>query len=153
MAALRLILLFAALYATYRAAKSRAPYEAKAIKESSSELGFKWHVKMWLTGKAGAALYFVPFLLTFREWYILYAAIPALLAAMALYSLVFDQALNLARNYPRWYISFDSHTALTDKVLREIMWRFKLTPKQTHLYVKIPLITLGLIACVLVAFR
>lgn len=153
MVALRLILLFAALYATYRAAKSRAPIEAKAIKASSVELGFKWHVKMWLTGKAGAVLFYVPFLLTFSGWYILYAAIPSFIAAMALYSYVFDQAINLSRNYPRWYISFDDKTAQTDKVLREIMWRFKLTPKQTHLYVKLPLITLGLIACVLVAFR
>lgn len=150
---LQLLLIPVCCVLIWACSTERARHEAGLIKASEKELGFWWHVNMWLNGKAPSAI-----------WACLLFAVPALpdlsktllsafamgFTSMMMYWYRFDQVLSVARGYDRWYISFDAHTALTDKLLREVMWRMKWTPEQTHKRVKLPLICLGLIACALV---
>jgi hypothetical protein len=144
-----LALLPVLLYLLHYAAKKRATLEAGKIKASSEELSFWWHVEMFVTGKAPAIIGST-LVYGLATWSVYGLAAMGLLGAVW-YSYWFDQYLSLARSYPRWYISFDQHTALTDKLLREVMWRMKWTPEQTHKRVRVPLMVLGIILCVIVA--
>lgn len=147
---LRLLLLLILSRFIYLSAKKRAPYEARKIAESDKELGYWWHVQMWISGKSAAGVFCVV-LYTAACWNY-YAAFAMAGYSMALYWWYFDSMLSMERGYDRWYISLSKATAQTDKLLREVMWRMKWTPEQTHKRVKLPLMFLGFVGCVIVAF-
>jgi hypothetical protein len=154
---LQLILLLISLGGAYNAARFRAEKEAAIIRSSKKDQGLWWHIKMWTMGKAPYCLLLVAiFVSTFyRNVFsvILWATLAHSLLLLAWYSLWFDQYLSLARGKERWYVSFYRETALSDKFLRELMWRFSWSQKQVHLYVKVPLLLIGFGGCVYLIFN
>jgi hypothetical protein len=130
------------------AASNRANIEAKYIQASAEPLGIAWHVQMWLTGKAGTGLLCAVF---FGLATGVYGFLAMGFYSMMLYWLCFDYFLNKERGIRLWYISSGKETALSDRLLYWIRQKTGMTEPETHLAVKVPLIGLGLLACLLAA--
>jgi hypothetical protein len=130
------------------AASNRANIEAKYIQASAEPLGIAWHVQMWLTGKAGTGLLCAIFYGLASD---AYGFLAMGFYSMMLYWLCFDLFLNRERGKRLWYISTAKETALSDRLLYWIRRKTGLTEPETHLIVKVPLILLGLTACLYTA--
>jgi hypothetical protein len=129
-------------------ANYRADIEANIIEESDKPLGFSWHVLMWVTGKAGTGLLCAVF---FGLAIDVYGFLAMGFYSMMLYWLCFDLFLNKERGKRTWYISSGKETALSDRLLYWIRQKTGMTEPETHLAVKVPLILLGLMACIIAA--
>jgi hypothetical protein len=130
------------------AASNRANIEAKYIRNSSEPLGIVWHVLMWVAGKAGTGIVCV---IIYGLATGVYGGMAMGFYSMMLYWLCFDLFLNKERGKRVWYISSGKETALSDQLLYWIRSKVGLTEQETHLAVKLPLILLGLMACIVVA--
>jgi hypothetical protein len=148
---MNLLLLFPLSIYIVVSAWERARTEARLIQASTIPLGYAWHAEMWLTGKAvtgvvSAAIFGLSFLPAPNA--VLYGAASMGLYAMGVYWLTFDLALNAERGKGLFYISSGSETAFSDKLLLKVQAFTGLSARSTHLGVKVPLILIGLLACI-----
>jgi hypothetical protein len=145
---LRLALLIVCTLLVLQRAVRRATTEANIIHGSSEPLGYWWHVLMWVAGKAGTGIVCV---IIYGLATGVYGGMAMGFYSMMLYWLCFDLFLNKERGKRLWYISSGKETALSDQLLYWIRRKTGLTEQETHLTVKLPLILIGLLACLIAA--